>query len=181
MLSIIGLLVLVVLLVIVASAALQLKIFHIQRSIFIQTTPDKIFPHLNNFHAWGEWSPYEKLDPTMERSFSGPADGRGAVYTWEGTRKVGAGRMEILESSASSAIKIKLDFLRPWKAHNQSEFTLVPQQNGTKVTWAMTGPMPWMGRVMHFLINMDKMVGKDFETGLANLKAIAEKETNGGR
>jgi hypothetical protein len=130
---------------------------------------------INDFHQWGTWSPYEHKDPAMKRTYSGAARGSGAVYAWEGDKNVGSGRMEILEASAPSKIVIKLDFFSPFEAHNTAEFTMLPQDDATRVTWRMHGPAPFMARIMHVFINIDKMVGKDFEVGLANLKRLAEK------
>jgi len=149
--------------------------FRVERSITIKAPAEKIFPHINNFHQWEAWSPYEKLDPAMKRSFSGAESGVGAVYAWEGDPKVGAGRMEILESTPSSDIKIKLDFLKPMEGHDQAEFTLVSQGDSTTVTWAMSGAAAYIMKVMGVFFNMDEMIGKDFETGLSNLKTLTEQ------
>jgi hypothetical protein len=115
------------------------------------------------------------LDPALKRTYSGAASGQGAVYEWEGNKKVGQGRMEIMESSPSSKITIKLDFLKPFEAHNSAEFTLDRQGDSTTVTWVMNGRQPYMFKVMSLFFSMDKMIGKDFEAGLANLKSITEK------
>ena len=149
--------------------------FAVQRSTTIKAPPEKIFALINDFHLWGSWSPYEHKDPAMKRTFSGAARGNGAVYAWEGDKNVGSGRMEILEAAAPSRIVIKLDFYSPFEAHNTAEFTMLPQGDETRVTWRMHGPAPFMARIMHVFINIDKMVGKDFEFGLANLKRLAEK------
>jgi hypothetical protein len=110
----------------------------------------------------------------MKRTFSGAESGKGAVYAWEGNKNVGSGRMEMLEVSAPSKILIKLDFFSPFEAHNTAEFTMLPQGDATNVSWRMHGPAPFLARIMHLFINIDKMVGKDFETGLANLKRLTE-------
>jgi uncharacterized protein YndB with AHSA1/START domain len=149
--------------------------FQIQRAATIQAPPEKIFPLFNDFHNWTSWSPWEKMDRNLKRTYSGPASGPGAVYEWEGNKKVGQGRMEIAETSPPSKLTIKLDFLKPFEAHNTTVFTLVPQGNSTNVTWTMHGQQPFMFKVMKTFIDMDKLVGKDFEAGLANLKSIAEK------
>src|SRR5206468_3186084 len=148
--------------------------FRIERGTTIKAPPEKIFALINDFHNWGSWSPWEKMDPTMKRTHSGPPSGLGAVYEWEGNKKVGKGRMEIVESSSPSKTVIKLDFFKPFEAHNTAEFTLEPQGDSTNVTWAMHGRQPYMLKVMCLFMDMDKMVGKDFETGLANMKAAAE-------
>ncbi len=155
-------------------AATKSNTFSVQRAAIVNAPPEKIFPLINDFHQWGTWSPYEHKDPAMKRTYSGAARGSGAVYAWEGDKNVGSGRMEILEASAPSKIVIKLDFFSPFEAHNTAEFTMLPQDDATRVTWRMHGPAPFMARIMHVFINIDKMVGKDFEVGLANLKRLAE-------
>jgi carbon monoxide dehydrogenase subunit G len=149
--------------------------FAVQRATTVQAPPDRIFPLINDFHQWGSWSPYETRDPAMKRSYSGADSGKGAVYGWEGNKDVGSGRMEILDAQAPSKIVIKLDFFAPFEGHNTAEFTMLPQGDGTNVTWSMHGPSPFIGKIMHVFINMDRMVGKDFEAGLANLKRLTEK------
>jgi hypothetical protein len=149
--------------------------FRVFRQSTIQAKPDAVFALINDFHHWPKWSPWEHIDPEMKKTHSGAAAGQGAIYEWNGNNKVGQGRMEILESRANEAIKIKLDFLRPFEAHNNAEFTLAPKGDATEVTWAMTGVSPFVMKVMHVFVSMDSMVGKDFETGLANLKTNAEK------
>jgi hypothetical protein len=160
---------------ILACATTKPDTFRVQRSATIKAPADKIFPFINDFHAWTAWSPYEKRDPDMKRTFGGAPSGKGATYAWDGNKNVGDGSMEILDAPASSRVTIKLDFSRPFEGHNTAEFTLEPQGATTKVTWAMNGPVPLIGKVMHVFIDMDNMIGKDFETGLASLKAIAEK------
>jgi uncharacterized protein YndB with AHSA1/START domain len=147
----------------------------VQRVTTVKAPPDKIFPLINDFHQWVSWSPYEHKDPAMKRSYSGTESGKGAVYGWEGDKNVGSGRMEILETSAPTKIVIKLDFFTPFEAHNTAEFTMLPQGDATNVTWLMHGPAPFMSRVMQVFMNLDKMIGKDFEIGLANLKRLTEK------
>ena len=156
-------------------AATRPDAFRVQRATSIKAPPEKIFALINNFHRWASWSPYENLDPPMKRTLSGPENAKGAVYEWEGNKKVGQGRMEIMESSPSSKITIKLDFLKPFEAHNTAEFTLDRQGDSTTVTWVMNGHQPYMFKVMSLFFSMDKMIGKDFEAGLANLKSITEK------
>jgi len=158
-----------------AFAATKPDTFRVQRATSIKAPPEKIFAFINDFHIWGAWSPYEKLDPAMKRTYSGATNGKAAVYQWEGNSDVGAGRMEITESSPPSRVGIKLDFTKPFQSHNFAEFTLEPRGDSTKVTWAMHGPNLFVGKVMGIFFNMDNMIGKDFETGLANLGAIAEK------
>jgi uncharacterized protein YndB with AHSA1/START domain len=158
-----------------AFAATRPDSFRIQRTVSVNAPPEKVFEAIDDFHKWGSWSPWEKLDPAMKRTHGGSARGKGAVYEWDGNDKVGAGRMEIVESSPATKIAIKLDFARPMEGHNVAEFTLEPKGSGTSVTWAMYGPSPYLTKLMTVFVSMDSMVGKDFETGLANLKAVAEK------
>jgi hypothetical protein len=160
-------------------AATRPDAFRIQRSATIQAPPEAILPHINDFRRWEAWSPYEKLDPAMTKSYSGAASGPGAVYTWEG-RKAGAGRMEIRETSPRRVV-IQLDFSKPFEAHNTAEFTLEPEGAATRVTWAMHGRSPFMSRVMGIVINLDNLVGKDFVAGLASLKTVAEQQPAGAR
>ncbi len=156
-------------------AATKPDTFGVQRAALVKATPEKIFPLISDFHQWGSWSPYEHKDPAMKRAFSGAASGKGAVYAWDGNKNIGSGRMEILDASAPSKIVIKLDFFTPLEGHNTAEFTMLPQGDATKLTWLMHGPAPFIGKIMHVFINMDRMIGKDFEIGLANLKALTEK------
>ncbi len=160
---------------VLAYAATQPNIFRIERSISINSPPEPIFAILSDFHQSESWSPWETMDLTMQKSHSGSARGVGAIYEWDGNNKVGKGRQEILEANAPSKVLIQLDFFRPFTARNTAEFTLTSRDNSTQVTWAMFGPHPFMGKVMCLFMNMDKMVGKDFETGLANLKAHIER------
>jgi hypothetical protein len=156
-------------------AATKPDTFRIQRAGSIKAAPERIFPLINDFHNWTSWSPWEKMDPALKRTYSGSASGQGAIYEWEGNKKVGQGRMEIVESSPPSKIVIKLDFLKPFEAHNTAEFALTHQSDCTNITWTMNGQQPFMFKVMSVFFSMDKMIGKDFETGLANLKSITEK------
>ena len=148
--------------------------FRVTRSLAIKAPPDKIFALINDLHGWGAWSPYEKRDPDMKRTFSGAPSGKGAVYEWDGNKNVGKGRMEIIDTAPPNKVVVKLDFLKPFEGHNTAEFTMVPQGDATNVTWGMYGPSPYVAKVMGTFMNMDKLIGKDFETGLANLKALAE-------
>jgi uncharacterized protein YndB with AHSA1/START domain len=149
--------------------------FSVQRATTVKAPAEKIFPLINDFRRWGSWSPYEHKDPVMKRSFSGAASGKGAVYAWDGNKNVGSGRMEILDATAPAKIVIKLDFFTPFEGHNTAEFTMLPQGDGTNLTWLMHGPAPFMAKIMHVFMNIDRMVGKDFEIGLANLKRLTEQ------
>ena len=161
--------------VVLILAATKPDTFSVRRAATVKAPPEKIFSLINDFHQWGTWSPWENKDPAMKRSYSGAESGKGAIYAWEGNKNVGSGRMEILDAPAPRQVVIKLDFLKPFEAHNTAEFTFVPQGDTTNVTWLMHGPAPFMAKVMHVFINMDNMVGKDFAVGLANLKRITEK------
>jgi hypothetical protein len=170
----------VVLIVVLILAALQPDSFRVERKANVKADPGKLFPCVNDFHNWAAWSPFEKLDPNMKKTFGGAGSGKGAVYEWSGNNKAGAGRMEIIEASApvnagAGKVTIKLDFLKPFEGHNTSEFTMSPKGDSTEVTWAVYGASPFMAKIMHVFISMDRLMGKDFETGLANLKAVAEK------
>jgi uncharacterized protein YndB with AHSA1/START domain len=156
-------------------AATRPDTFRLERSTMIEAPPEKVFALVDNFHDWAKWSPWENLDPALKRTYGGPDAGRGTRYAWEGNNKVGSGGMEITESVPSAKIVVKLDFLKPFEAHNTAEFTFTPKDNGTAVTWAMYGPCPFISKLMQIFCSMDKMVGGQFEQGLANLKAAAEK------
>jgi uncharacterized protein YndB with AHSA1/START domain len=161
--------------VVLVLAATKPATLRVVRSIGIKAPAEKIFPLIVDFHQWRTWSPYENKDPAMKRSYSGADRGKGAVYGWDGDRNVGSGRMEIRETSAPSKVVIQLDFFTPFEGHNTAEFTMLPQGGGTQVTWAMYGPANLMSRVMQVFMNLDRMIGRDFEAGLANLKTITEK------
>ncbi|MGE0383266.1 MAG: SRPBCC family protein [Gammaproteobacteria bacterium] len=148
--------------------------FRLQRSIQVRAAPEAVYALIEDFHRWTQWSPWEHRDPAMQRSYEGPQAGVGAVYGWNGA-KVGQGRMEILEAVPGARVRIKLDFLRPMQARNTAEFTLDARDGGTFVTWAMEGPQPFMAKVVSVFMDMERMVGPDFETGLANLQAAAER------
>ena len=156
-------------------AATKPDTFRVQRSAGIKAPPEKVFAILNDFQKWGSWSPWEKKDPAMKRTWGAVTSGKGAKYAWEGNSDVGKGSMEIAESSPSSRLTIKLDFIEPFEGHNIVDFTLEPKGDSTSVTWTMHGPMPFISKVISVFCNMDSMVGKDFEAGLATLKAVAEK------
>ncbi|MDX1959420.1 MAG: SRPBCC family protein [Leptospiraceae bacterium] len=148
--------------------------FKVERSIVINADSTKILAQLNDFQEWYKWSPWDKLDPNLKRKYSGEKVGKGTIYEWEGNSDVGKGRMEIIESTPTE-VKIKLDFIEPMEANNLTVFTLVPENNGTKLVWTMTGPSPFSSKLFDTFMNFDKMIGKDFENGLQNLKATAEK------
>jgi len=175
----IALIVIVLLVVSVAAvlayAATKPDTFRIQRATSIKAPSDKVFALLSDFQRWGAWSPYETKDPDMKRTYSGAAKGKGAVYEWDGDKNVGKGRIEITDASPPSKVTLNLDMIKPFEAHNIVEFTLEPKGDATTVTWAMNGHTPFIAKVVHVFVDMDRMVGRDFETGLANLKALAER------
>lgn len=175
MLRIAGIVIVVVVAAVLLFAASRPDTFHVQRSASIKAPPEKVFALINDYRNWNAWSPWEKKDPALKRTFSATTSGKGATYAWEGNKDVGQGRMEIAEAVAPSSITIKLDFVQPFEAHNIVDFTLTPLADATTVTWAMRGDTPYFAKIIHVFIDMDSMVGKDFEAGLANLKAIAEK------
>jgi uncharacterized protein YndB with AHSA1/START domain len=156
-------------------ASTRADTFRVQRSASIQAPPDKVYAHLADFQRWPAWSPWEKRDPQMKRTMSTPSAGQGATYAWQGNKDVGSGRMEIVDAQAPKKLGIKIDFLAPFEAHNAVDFTLEPRGAETHVTWAMYGPATFMAKLIGVFVSMDGMVGKDFEAGLANLKAVAEK------
>lgn len=158
-----------------AFAATKPDTFRVQRSIGIMAPPERIFQHIDDLTKWSAWSPWEKMDPAMKKTAGGAPQGKGALYEWDGNHQVGKGRMEILESIPSSKILIQLDFLKPFEAHNRAEFTLTARDGSTTVTWAMYGPQPYLAKVMGLFFNCEKMVGPQFETGLTNLKTLAEQ------
>ena len=175
MFKIIAIAILVVLVAILIFATTKPDNFRVERSTTIKAAPERVFALINDFQRWTSWSPYEKKDPGMKRTYSGAASGTGAIYEWDGDKNVGKGRMEITEATPSSRIVIKLDFLAPFEAHNTAEFTLQAQGDSTQVTWAMYGPANFISKLMSVFFSMDKMVGDDFAIGLANLKAAAEQ------
>ncbi len=172
-LILIALIILVAITLILAST--KPDTFRMERSINIKAPPEKIFPLIADFHQMNTWSAWEKVDPKMKRSFTGAESGKGAKYAWDGNKEIGQGSMEILEATPSSKVLIKLDFYKPFEAHNMAEFTLTPHGETTTVNHAMFGPSPFISKLMCLFFSMDKMVGPKFEEGLATLKAIAEK------
>jgi len=174
-LAIVAVVVLVAIAGVLIYASTRPDSFRVQRSASIKAPPEKIFPLLGDLKAWAGWSPYEKKDPAMKRSFGPITAGKGATYEWEGDKNVGKGRMEILEASPNKVL-IKLDFIKPFEAHNMAELTSEPKGDTTFVTWAIYGPSAYITKLMGLFFNMDSMIGKDFEAGLADLKAAAEKQ-----
>jgi hypothetical protein len=170
---VLGLVIVVVVLAIVV--ATRPSTFHVERSILITASPESVFAQVNDFHSWAAWSPWEKLDPKMEKTFSGPSAGAGAIYAWNsGNGKVGQGRMTIERSDLPSSVSVQLEFIKPFTATNTVTFTMIPVGTQTRTTWAMDGHNGFLGKLFHLVMNMDKMVGGDFERGLAALKSVAE-------
>jgi carbon monoxide dehydrogenase subunit G len=174
MIKIIIVALIVVIAAVLVLAATRPDTFRVERSAQISAPPEKILSLVNDFHQWGAWSPYEKLDPAMKRTYAGAAAGKGAVYEWEGNSKAGQGRMQIIDA-APTRTAIQLDFIEPFAANDIAEFTALAQGDATRVTWSMQGRSPFIHKVVGLFLNMDEMIGGDFETGLANLKTLAEK------
>jgi hypothetical protein len=149
--------------------------FSLVRSADLRASPERVFLEINDFKNWAHWSPWDAMDPNMQRNYTGPASGKGAKYAWIGNKKVGEGNMEITRSVPSTSMQLDLHFLKPFKANNVTEFKLTPISGGTNINWEMRGPLNLMMKVMHMFMDMDGMVGKDFEKGLANLKATVER------
>jgi hypothetical protein len=150
---------------------------HVERSMSMAAPPSVVFPLIDDFHAWQSWSPWEKLDPNMKREITGAPHGKGALYSWFGNDEVGSGTMEITESIPPQQVQIRLEFKQPWAATNTTSFTLAPTSSppgGTRVTWSMDGENSFGAKAMGLVMDMDHMIGKDFESGLTNLQAMAE-------
>ncbi|MED5618976.1 SRPBCC family protein [Ideonella sp. BN130291] len=155
-------------------AAARPDTFEVQRSASIQAPPDTVFGLINDLRAFSTWSPYEKKDPAMKKHYSGPVAGRGAAQAWEGNREVGKGRLEITDVAAPSRVTMELHMIEPLEGRNTVVFTLQPHAGATHVTWSMHGPAPYISKLMGMFFDMDSMIGRDFEAGLAELKRVAE-------
>jgi hypothetical protein len=149
--------------------------FHVERSATMPAPPAAIYPLINDFHRWSEWSPWDKLDPAMKKDYEGTS-GVGAKYHWVGNDKVGEGRMTITDTQPSDKVVIQLEFMKPFEATNVTTFTLLPSAVGTQVRWAMDGPQNFMAKAFSLFMNMDQMIGKDFESGLSALSALSATE-----
>ena len=169
--------VVVLLVAFVAFVASRPDTFHIERSGPVNAPVEVPFSLVNDLHAWARWSPFEKFDPNMKKTFEGPPAGPGAIFGWSGNSKAGEGRITILETKPFERILIKLDFFRPFKATNQATFTFIPADGGTRVTWGIDGKKNFMLKMVHLFMDMDQMIGKDFEEGLANLNNVARNDT----
>jgi hypothetical protein len=168
----VGLAIIVVVLVVIV--VMQPADFRVTRSATMTAPPATVFAQVNDFHNWQAWSPWAKLDPAMKQTYEGPPAGTGAVYSWVGNKEVGEGRMTLTESRPSDLVRINLEFLKPFAATNTTEFTFEPKGDQTLVTWSMTGKNTFMTKAMHLVMNMDKLVGRDFEKGLAQMKTVVE-------
>ena len=156
-------------------AATKPDSFRVERKITIKAPPEKVFIWLDDPKRASEWSPWEKKDPAKKKTYSGAAKGVGAVYEWDGNKEIGAGRLSITEVVAAKKVVMDLEFFRPMQGRNVSEYVLTPRDGGTEVTWSIAGPQPFLSKIICVFMNMDKMIGGEFEKGLADLKAIAEK------
>lgn len=170
--AVLGLAVLAVLIL----AAMKPDSFRVERKVVIAASPEKIFPWLEDPKKTTEWSPWEKKDPDMKKTFSGPSRGVGAAYAWDGNNDIGAGRLELTEVAAPKKVVMKLDFTRPMEGHHVAGYEVAPVAGGSEVIWYITGPMPLVSKVMCVFMNMDKMIGAEFEKGLVDLKALVEKK-----
>jgi carbon monoxide dehydrogenase subunit G len=169
--------VVLILLGLVAYVATRPTDFRIERSAQVSAPREVVFGIINDFRQWGRWSPFDKRDPNMKKNFEGPASGPGAIYTWNGNSEAGEGRMTIVESKPGELISMKLEFSRPFKASNVVNFKLAPSEGGTRVSWIMDGKHNFVMKAMSLFMDMDKMVGKDFEQGLVNLNSVAQATT----
>jgi hypothetical protein len=166
--------------VFVAVVATRPSHFHVERSARVDAPPGVVFALINDFHRWPSWSPWEKLDPGMKRDYSGAAQGAGAAYDWSGNDEVGVGSMRITDSQAPTSVKIALEFKDPWQATNTTLFRVAPEAGGSTVTWGMDGESNFLFKAIGLFMNMDEMVGKDFEAGLSNLQRVAAAEAPRG-
>ncbi|HWH78832.1 MAG TPA: SRPBCC family protein [Candidatus Binatus sp.] len=174
MLKIISIGVSVILVIFAVIVALQPADFRVSRSATVSAPPSAVFAQVNDFHKWEAWSPWAKLDPSAKNSFEGPSAGTGAIFKWSGDNNVGAGTMTVTESRPSELIRIKIDFLKPFEATNTAEFTFKPEGNQTLVTWSMFGTNNFIAKAFCLFNNMDKMLGGEFEKGLAQMKVAAQ-------
>lgn len=166
------LIVLALVAIFLAWVAMKPNSFRIERSSTIEGhSPAEVFALLDDFRAWQKWSPWEGIDPDLKREYSGQDSGVGAVYAWRGNKKVGSGRMEITDSVPGEFLRLKLDFIAPMKANNLTDFNVSAQGSGTRLIWSMYGPSPFMSKLFGTFMNFDRIVGKDFEKGLAAIEA----------
>lgn len=172
----------ILIVIVIALAALSVGIslqpdeFRVSRSTIINAQPETVFPLINEFHNWEGWSPWAKLDPNAKTIFEGPSAGLGSKMVWEGNHEVGTGSITITESRPYELVQMRLDFLKPFESTSNAEFTLLPQGNGTQVTWTMYGKNNFISKTMSLFMDCEKMVGEQFDKGLASIKEIAEKQ-----
>jgi len=164
----------VIVIVFVAVVAMQPSEFRVARSSMTSAPAPAVFAQVNDFHKWEAWNPWGKIDPAMKQTYEGAPAGAGAIYSWVGNNQVGEGRMTMTESRPSDLIRIKMEFYKPFAATSTAEFTFRPAGNQTAVTWSMTGNNNFMAKAIHLFMNMDKMIGGQFEKGLASMKSIVE-------
>ena len=157
-----------------AYAATLPDAFRVSRSVVVQATPENVFPLINDLHRFNTWNPFNKKDPNIKGTYTGPAAGPGSKYAFQGNNDVGSGDLEITESAAPSRVVMALNMVAPMKASNKVTFTIQPEGSGTRVTWTMEGDSPYFAKLIHVVFDMDKMIGKDFENGLAGLKTLGE-------
>src|SRR5713226_6692083 len=177
MLKIILIALAVIVVVFVAIVAVQPSDFRITRSATIAAPPEAVFAQVNDLHNWEAWSPWAKLDPAAKSTYEGPAAGVGAAFAWSGNNKIGEGRMTVIDSRPNVLVRFKLDFLKPFKASNTAEFTFKPEGNQTAVTWSMYGKNNFLSKAVGLFMNCDKMVGGQFEQGLAQMNSVTEAAT----
>lgn len=179
MLKKIGIVVAVLLVLLIGVIATRPADFKVTRSKTIAAPPEAVYAHISDFHRWQQWSPWEHLDPAMKREFSGAPAGKGAVYSWAGNKEVGEGRMTITDARPSEQVVIRLEFLEPFAMTNTTDFVLTPTgQGGTNVTWSMSGRNTFLSKGMSLFMNMDRMIGNDFEAGLAKLDSVSAGRKN---
>ena len=164
----------VIVVVLVVIVALQPAGFRVTRSVTMSAPAPAVFAQVNDFHKWEAWNPWGKIDPAMKQTYEGAPAGTGAIYTWIGNKEVGEGRMTIIESRPSELIRIKMEFFKPFAGISTAEFTFKPEGNQTAVTWSMSGKNNFMAKAIHLFMNMDRMIGGQFEKGLASMKSIVE-------
>ena len=164
----------VVVVVLIVVVAMQPAEYRVTRFARMAAPPAAVFAEVNDFHRWGAWSPWAKIDPAMKQTYEAAPAGAGAVYTWSGNREVGEGRMTIVESRPNELIRVKLDFVKPLAGTSTAEFTFVPQGDQTAVTWSMAGDKSFVAKAIHLVLSMERMIGDQFDKGLAAMKSIVE-------
>ena len=164
----------VIVVVFVIVVVLQPSEYRVARTATMSAPPTAVFAQVNDFHKWAAWNPWGKIDPAMKQNYEGAPAGVGAIYKWAGNNEVGEGRMAITESRPSDLIRVQMEFFKPYAGNGTAEFTFKPEGNQTAVTWSMTGQNNFMAKAIHLFMNMDKMIGGQFEKGLADMKSIVE-------